>query len=153
MARRRKPQRTESAAKKPAFVLDCSVVCAWYFVDEASDYADAVAASLSRSAAVAPSLWALEVANTLLMGERRKRGNEAQSAAFLADLSRLPIVLADQTTTAAWTGTLPLARSQNLSAYDAAYLELALRENLPLATLDERLAKAALALGIQRYTP
>lgn len=137
----------------PEFVIDCSVVLSWYFADEADDYGNAVAVRLARSQAIAPSLWPLEVANALVMGERRKRSTVAQATAFLAHLVGLPIVLDDATPTHAWGTTLQLARTHHRSAYDAAYLELALRRGLPLATLDGPLAKAAAKTGIARFQP
>jgi predicted nucleic acid-binding protein len=97
-------------------VLDRSVTLAWYFADEANAYADAVAQGLANGEALVPSLWPLEVANALLMGERRKRSTEAQAAAFLARLETLPIVIDDQTRAKAWGVTLRLARAQDLSA-------------------------------------
>ena len=77
-------KRTQSKRAAPGeFVLDCSVVFAWYFADKSNPYADAVASSLVRAHALVPSLWPLEVANTLLTGERRKRSTEAQASSFL----------------------------------------------------------------------
>ena len=134
-----------------AFVLDGSVTMAWYFVDELNPYADSVLSDLESGRAVVPSLWPLEVANTVLVGERRKRSTEAQATAWLAILDTLSIEVDRETTSHAWRGTLALARSQNLSAYDAAYLELAMRRGLPLATLDGKLKNAALAVGVSIY--
>lgn len=133
------------------FVLDGSVTMAWYFQDERNDYADAVRDGLDRSQAVVPSLWPLEVANTVVMGERRKRSTPAQAATWLGFLGVLPIVVDGETTARAWGETLGLARAHNLSSYDAAYLELAMRRGLPLATLDEKLKAAAVAVGVSLY--
>jgi predicted nucleic acid-binding protein len=107
---------------------------------------------LDRSQAVVPSLWPLEVANTVVMGERRKRSTPAQAATWLGFLGVLPIVVDGETTARAWGETLGLARAHNLSAYDAAYLELAMRRGLPLATLDEKLQAAAAAVGVSLYS-
>src|SRR4051812_45748976 len=112
-------------------VLDGSLTLAWYFADEADAYADAVAQGLATREAVVPSLWRLEIANTLVVGERRKRSTQAQSAAFIARLELLPIVIDDETDARAWGETIRLARAHTLSAYDAAYLELAMRRGLP----------------------
>ncbi len=131
-----------------AFVLDGSVTMAWYFADESNPYADSVLSDLESAHALVPSLWSLEVANTVLVGERRKRSTEAQAAAWLGILESLPIAVDGETTSHAWSSTLALARSQNLSAYDAAYLELAMRRGLPLATLDDKLKAAATAVGV-----
>ena len=136
----------------PEFVLDGSVTMAWYFQDEMNDYADAVRDGLDRSQAVVPSLWPLEVANTVVMGERRKRSTPAQAATWLGFLGVLPIVVDGETTARAWGDTLGLARAHNLSAYDAAYLELAMRRGLPLATLDEKLKAAAAAVGVSLFS-
>jgi predicted nucleic acid-binding protein len=136
-----------------AFVLDGSITLAWFFEDETNAYADAVHDALASATAVAPSLWPLEVANAVLMGERRKRTTEAKVSTFLALLRSLPVALDDETGLHAWNDTLRLARAHQLSAYDAAYLELALRRKLPLATLDVRLKAAAHAAGVVEYTP
>ena len=124
---------------------------AWYFADESNAYADAVLTDLESGRAVVPSLWPLEVANTVLVGERRKRSTEAQATAWLGILETLSIEVDGETASHAWSGTLALARSQNLSAYDASYLELAMRRGLPLATLDGKLKSAALAVGVPIY--
>jgi predicted nucleic acid-binding protein len=140
--------------RKPrAFVLDCSITLAWFFEDEADAYAEAVEDSLTKASAVVPALWSLEVANGLVVGERRRRTTEAKVTQFLALLRSLPIVVDDETAARAWQDTLPLARAHELSAYDAAYLELAMRRGLPLATLDEKLADAAEAAGVEKYEP
>ena len=139
--------------KATEFVLDCSVTLAWFFEDETDDYAVSVQDALSGATAIVPSLWRLEVANALLVGERRKRTTEAKITPFLAILREMPIALDDDTWSRAWQETLSLAREQNLSVYDAAYLELALRRNAPLASMDDRLNAAAKAVGVDRYKP
>jgi predicted nucleic acid-binding protein len=98
-----------------------------------------------------PTLWPLEVANVLLIGERRKRSTQAQAATFLQSLKALPITADDDTNLHAWNATMNLARAHELSAYDAAYLELAMRKDLPLATLDTKLKAAAQAVGVNLY--
>ena len=137
----------------PGFVLDNSIVMAWSFADETSAYADAVLDSLATTRAIVPVLWPLEVANALLMGERRKRSTEAETIRWISILNRLPIVMDDQTNTRAWGDTIALARGHSLSAYDAAYLELAIRLGLPLATLDQPLKAIAKAVGVFLYQP
>lgn len=144
-------KRERVAAKN--FVLDCSLTVAWFFEDEMNRYAQAVEDSLSMASAVVPVLWPLEVANALLVGERRSRATEANVTTFLRLLAALPIALDDDTASRAWQHSLHLARSHRLSVYDAAYLELALRQGLPLATLDDRLAAAAAAAGVPVYKP
>ncbi len=140
-------------AKGEAFVLDCSLTVAWFFEDETDDYAQAVEDSLTSAAAIVPTLWPLEVANALLMGERRKRATEAKVTTFLGLLKSLPIAVDDETAGRAWQESIQLARTHHLSVYDAAYLELALRRGLPLATLDDRLQAAADAVGLGAYGP
>jgi predicted nucleic acid-binding protein len=143
-------------AKKPRvkeFVLDGSVALAWYFKDEADPYADAVAAGFPGVRAVVPAIWPLEVANAVLMGERRKRSTEAQAVQWLGYLGSLPIIVDDETAARAWSDILSLARTRLLSAYDAAYLELAVRRGLPLATLDDKLKAAAKAAGVAEHKP
>jgi predicted nucleic acid-binding protein len=145
--------KTKGVAKRPpeGLVLDCSIVMAWYFVDESSAYADAVARQLPDMMAFVPLNWPLEVTNTLIVGERRKRSTQAQAASLLKNLAAVPITIDDETNLHAWSTTLSLAREQNLTAYDAAYLELAMRRGLPLATLDDKLKAAAQAVGVMLY--
>jgi predicted nucleic acid-binding protein len=100
-----------------------------------------------------PNLWHLEIANILISGERRGRCTPADVVAWFGFLGGLPITADDQPSTAAWAETTRLARTHNLSAYDAAYLELALRLAIPLATLDQRLGTAAHAAGVARFVP
>lgn len=143
------------AKKKKAevFVLDGSVALAWCFHDEADPYADAIVKRFPEVEAVVPALWHLEVANALLVGERRMRSTEADTASWLASLTALPIAVDEDTTTRAWGDVLHLARAHSLSTYDAAYLELALRRGLPLATLDGKLKAAAAAAGAAEFKP
>ena len=126
---------------------------AWYFADEATAYTDAVRDSLVTQQAVVPTLWSLEVANVLVMGERRKRSTEGQADRWLRLLSALPIAIDSEAPFLAFDSILGLARHHRLTAYDAAYIELAVRRSLPIATLDDDLKKAALALGVAMYEP
>ncbi len=130
------------------FVLDCSVAMAWCFEDETNPYTEAVLQDLADAGAVVPSIWPLEVANVLLVAERRKKISKAQSRRFVELLQSLPIDVDEVSTARAWDGVLSLAREQYLSAYDAAYLELAMREGLPVATADNDLKKAAKRCGV-----
>lgn len=134
-----------------AFILDCSVAVAWFFEDETDAYAEGIEDALATATALVPSLWPLEVGNALLMGERRKRTTEAKVTQFVALLQSLPITVDHETTARAWSDILRLARNQKLSTYAAAYLELAMRQAVPLATLDERLKAAAKAIGVGWY--
>lgn len=138
---------------KDGFVLDCSVTMAWCFEDEASPYADSVQDSLKTVRAVTPCIWPLEVANVLIVGERRKRLDEARSTRFLAMLNGFPIAVDDGAMSRAFSDIAHLARAHQLSAYDASYLELAIRRGLPLACLDGKLKAAAQAAGVALYQP
>ena len=105
---------------------------------------------MAETGALVPALWRLEVANALQMGVRRRRIDAAFRDASLNDLALLAIEVDADTDTYAWSTTLWLAQQFGLTVYDAAYLELAQRRRLPLATLDESLHTAARALDIQR---
>lgn len=132
-----------------AFVLDCSVVMSWCFEDEASKGSDAVLDRLMEDRAFVPALWFLEVANVLLVAERRKRLVAGDASRFLDMLRELPIEVDDAAPRRAWGEPLHLAREYGLSSYDACYLELALRKKLPLATGDGNLKKAAHRCGVK----
>lgn len=132
-----------------SFVIDNSVVMAWFFEDESSDYTVSVLESLTKYDCIVPSIWPLEVANTLLVGERRGRTTEAKAARFITLLNSLPMQIDPETTRHALLDTLQLAREHHLSSYDAAYLELAMREGVPIATQDKALKKAAKKCGVK----
>ncbi len=135
------------------FVLDGSVTLAWLFHDEKNAYADAIIGKLPHLVMLVPRLWHLEVANVLLVGERRGRCSQAETTNWLTLLSGLPVTVDGLTEAKAWSDTTNLARQQGLSEYDAAYLELALREGIPLASLDAALRAAAKSVGIGLYQP
>jgi len=128
-----------------AFVLDASVTACWAFQDE--DHPDASLAFLQirTQEGVVPSLWWFEVRNILIVNERRRRITESGTASFLLNLSRLRIRVDRVPDEGA---VLRLARTHRLSVYDAAYLELAQREGLPLATLDADLRRGATGEGV-----
>jgi predicted nucleic acid-binding protein len=126
-----------------SMVLDSSITLAWVYSDETTEAVQQVFDALSQSGAWVPGLWRLEVANVLEMGVRRKRHDAKFRDATLADLAQLPIQVDAETDRQAWGETLRLAARHQLTLYDAAYLELALRRNLPLATLDEDVRHAA----------
>jgi predicted nucleic acid-binding protein len=136
---------------KKGLVIDSSVAIAWCFPDEQDDFSQSVLDALSSERAIVPDLWHLEVANTLLVGERRKRSTQANTVTWLGFLASLPIAADEETAAHAFADTLNLAREHNLSSYDAAYLELAIRRGLPLATLDDKLKVAAQAVGVPLY--
>ena len=125
------------------FVIDNSVVMAWCFEDETSQYADTVLDKLEVSTAIVPSIWPLEVGNVLLVAERKKRLSESDSARFIALLTELPITIEQEPPGRMLKEILALAREHQLSSYDASYLDLAMRKGLPIATLDNGLVAAA----------
>jgi predicted nucleic acid-binding protein len=131
------------------FVLDCSAALPWVFSDEASDGADRLLDQLvNGDRAWVPALWHLELGNVLLGAKRRNRIDQAGIESFLSRLAVYDIAVDDQTVERAWQKTLDLALLHGLSTYDAAYLELALRRGLPLATLDRALITAARTTGV-----
>jgi predicted nucleic acid-binding protein len=135
-------------AARPRFVLDGSVALSWCFPDESTETGRRALESLAEAVVAVPGLWFLEVANALAVGERRGRLSADETTGALRLLARLPIQIDDRTGFPLAADLLALARSHGLSAYDAAYLELARRLSCPLATLDRRLQAAAVAAGI-----
>lgn len=129
-------------------VVDASVALAWCFPDEASNYADGVLVALEGHAILVPAVWGLEIANAVLTGERSKRLRQPEIRRFTTLLDSLSLVQDMQSVGEHVSNILPLARQYNLSAYDAAYLELSIRHGTPLATLDGKLQKAAQEAGI-----
>ena len=139
-----------------SFVLDASVALLWLAPQTnpaGVDYATEVLAALKDSQAVVPSLLALEIANVVAKLEAKGVVTEADSQRYIAVLGRLDISVDQATAAYALGDTLNLARRYNLSAYDAAYLELSLRQGVPLATLDADLAKAATTAGVRFWAP
>ena len=132
-----------------AFVLDASVALGWILEGEVrADEARSLLDQVVREGAVVPMLWRLEVGNVLLAAERRGRLRQTRVDAVVAQLGLLPIARDEQTDDRAWSETRHIARRHALTLYDAAYLELALRRGLPLATFDGKLAAAAVADGV-----
>ena len=132
-----------------AFVLDCSVAVAWLFDDEATPETDALLDRLQFDSAFVPGLWRLELGNVLARAERQKRIAASQIVACLGVLDRLPIVADAETESRAIREILALARAERLTTYDAAYLELAMRMGLQLATRDEALVQAARRVAVE----
>jgi predicted nucleic acid-binding protein len=132
-----------------ALVLDCSIVMAWCFEDEASPACDEVLDGVKDTGAIVPSLWYWEVGNVLATAQRRGRIAERDTVSSLKLLSELPIVADDVGASLAWHQTRLLAQTHSLSVYDAAYLELALRTGGILASLDKSLRTAAIAAGVE----
>jgi len=135
-------------------VLDASAALAWVFEREnpkESAAANELLASLSRDSAIVPSLWHCEVANALLVGERRGVFGEAESTDSLGRLNALPIETYSADMGLARIAILGLARAFQLSSYDASYLELAIRSGALLATFDQRLSASASAAGVRVF--
>lgn len=132
-----------------SLVLDSSVTLAWLYSDETTEAVRQVFDQLSESGAWVPGLWRLEVGNILEVGVRRGRHNAGFRDSTLTDLALLPIQTDSETDRHAWGATAHLAARHRLTLYDAAYLELALRRELPLATLDRVLRNAAKAENAQ----
>lgn len=130
------------------FVIDASVVLAWHFVDEASDTVNALRARTDVEDIHVLPHWFAEIANGMLMGERRRRSTELQATRTAEALSLMSIHVDHALGHDAFHTLLPLARTHRLTVYDAAYLDLARRRGLPLATLDADLAAAARAAGV-----
>ena len=128
------------------FVVDNSVVCGWFIENQASPYSEVIAQRLQDDRAHAPGVWELELANVLRTACLKQRMNAEQAQGVLAQIATLPIDVDRQGATPA--ALLALALRFGLSSYDAAYLELALRLQLPLATTDAALREAALTSGV-----
>jgi predicted nucleic acid-binding protein len=131
-----------------SLVLDSSATLAWVYSEEITEPIRAVFARLNERGAWVPGLWRLEVANVLQAGVRRGRHDAAFRDATLVDLALLPISVDPETERHAWSATIRLAHQYGLTVYDAAYLELAQRRGLPLATLDDELRSAAHSEGL-----
>ncbi len=131
------------------FVVDNSVVMAWCFDDEVDFYTDAIQDLLARNVAFVPSIWPLEVANVLLVAERKKRITKAASGHFIAMLSQLPIVVDSTEPERVLHDVISLARQYKLTSYDSSYIELAIRKGLPIASLDNAILKAAKDIQVQ----
>jgi len=135
------------------FVVDNSVVMAWCFEDEGDGYAEAVLESLDSAEAFVPAIWPLEVGNVLLAAERRKRLTQAAVVRFLALLGGLPVTVEQETPERMLKEIVSLARQQGLSTYDASYLDLAMRFDLPIATLGASRVKAAEKCKVPVFDP
>jgi predicted nucleic acid-binding protein len=137
-----------------AFVLDNSVTMRWLLASEKSadqKYAENVLKAFNEVDALVPGLWHLEVVNVLMCAERRNEIDAGEAEGFISQLENLPLHVDRVTAQQAFSRTLSLARIYKLSSYDAAYLELAIREGLPLATLDKDLRKAMKKAKVDIY--
>jgi len=132
-------------------VVDNSVVMSWCFKNEFNSYSNTVLESLNDFTALVPSIWPLEVVNVLLVAERRKFLKETDSVQFIRLLLQLPILVESPSSESVLKDILWLARVQDLSSYDASYLDLAMKKNLPLATFDRKLKRAAKAVSVKIF--
>ena len=133
------------------FVLDASVAAAWCFTDETTPYTEGVLSAVSgQMDATVPRLWAYEIRNSVLRGVQRKRIMQADADSFLQSLPDLCISLTDPVS---YDSLFALAIRHGLTVYDAAYLDLAIRESLPLATLDNALIRAAGQSNVELFRP
>lgn len=128
-----------------SLVLDSSMALAWCFEDERTPAAQKVLAQVAESGAIVPGLWRFEVANGLQMAVRRQRIDGEYRDRMLTDLAALDVRLDSESEAQAWSASVQLAATYQLTVYDAAYLELAQRRRLPLASLDKALQGAAAA--------
>ena len=135
------------------FVVDNSVVMSWCFEVEGNSYEEAVLESLESGETFVPAIWPLEVGNVLLAAERKKRLSQAAVVRFLALLGGLPITVEQETPERMLKEIVSLAREHGLSTYDASYLDLAMRLDLPLATFDASLTMAAKKSRVPAFEP
>ena len=129
------------------FVVDNSVVMAWGLA-ESDEYSDAAMEAIAGGEALVPGVWPLEFANALVTAERRKRLTESEATRLRELVLELPITVVPDVTARVLSDVLALARQQGLSVYDASYLDLAMREGVPLASVDDRLRAAALRCDV-----
>ncbi|MDE0082081.1 MAG: type II toxin-antitoxin system VapC family toxin [Gammaproteobacteria bacterium] len=131
------------------FVLDCSLAMAWVFPDEATETTDRLLDALTDGRAFVPALWPVEVANVLLVATWRRRIAETDWPRIRRNLDALPIRIDPASTSRIWDEVLEVAHAYHLSVYDSMYLELAIRMQLPMATVDPALAAAGRAAGLE----
>lgn len=137
-----------------SLVIDASVTLSWCFSDEANSISQGVLNALEAGVeAVVPCLWPLEVTNILIAAERRGRITSALAEEFLSDLRELTLTVDPVDVMLTFGNIRQLARKHKLSAYDAAYLELAIRKGIPLVTLDADLKKAAISSAVEIFQP
>lgn len=135
----------------PGLVLDASVTVAWC-LDEGNTCANSILDLLEHKGAIVPNLWPIEVSNALAIAERRGFITRSETTHFLMLLRSLPILVEIMPEDRVFGDLLGLAREQMLTVYDAAYLDLAMRTGLPLATFDEALCRAAGHCGVKVIT-
>ena len=132
-----------------AFVIDCSVAMTWLFKDEVTAHTRAILDRLDTETALVPAWWFLELTNVIALSERKGRITPGDTAKFIGDVSKLDLEVDMESAERAFERLLPLCRTHKLTSYDAVYLDLAIRRQLPLASLDEPLRKAAKKVGVK----
>ncbi len=138
--------------REEALVVDNSVVMSWLFEDEISAYADHILDQLPEIRLIVPAIWSLEVSNVLLVAEKRGRLSNEDVCSFVNLLYQLPIEVAVEDHKKSMSRILALGRANDISAYDAAYLDLAIQSVCPLATLDKKLVEAAKRCGVPLFS-
>ena len=133
----------------PTLILDCSMAMAWCFEDESTPETAGIQDRLATEAAIVPADWYLEVTNVLAMAEKRKRISPDDAVQFLQQLCVFDIQVDEEASVCAFEHFLPLCRTHGLTSYDAAYLDLVIRRQLPLASLYDALRQAVTNLGMQ----
>lgn len=134
-------------------VVDASVIFAWQFPDEDGGRVEPIVRSIPRRGCLVPSHWHAEIANGFALAVRRNRMSAAYRDGALRSLTQLPIEVDRESSLALWSDVQRLCDASDLTAYDAGYLELALRHGLALATLDRQLARAAAARSVELLGP
>ena len=132
----------------PTLILDCSIVMAWCFDDESTPETNQIQDRMANEAAVVSGLWYLEISNVLALAEKRKRITSEGSQQFLQLLTVFDIQVDDDAPRRAFGHLLPLCRTHGLTSYEAVYLDLLIRRQIPLASLNDPLRKAATTLGL-----
>lgn len=130
------------------FILDASIALSWCFKDERSSATDDLLESLGKRSAWVPNIWPLEITNIMVLAQRHQRITYAEMTQFLELLTHLPITIDHETSSKAFHEILSIAHSEKITSYDAAYLELAMRKGLPLASKDKALCLSAKHLGV-----
>jgi predicted nucleic acid-binding protein len=134
---------------RASFVIDASMAMAWCFQDEATPSTKRLLERMGNETAAVPAWWYLEITNVLALAERRKRITPAKVAQFIALVESFDLEVDDQAPSRAFAHLLPLCRNHELTSYDAVYLDLVLRLQLPLASVDDDLRAAAKAVGVK----
>lgn len=133
----------------PSFVMDSSVALSWCFLDEATPATRKLLARMGDEAALVPGWWFVELTNVLALAEQKGRITSAQVAEFISLIESFNLEIDSEAPQRSFTDLLPLCRTHKLTSYDAMYLDLAVRRQLPLATLDEPLRTAASKLAVK----